>query len=293
MSSALDTTWEYQRKWSLAANRLKRSYHLWKLAVLALAVIGALLETLSAQIASQDIAVVLALMGAIALGLIPVIGIWKSGMAQLSSWVSARSISEELKAQVCVYLAQCGDYADDEARDDALVKARTRYLENADHSKVAAIDLPVTKPPAIKAAKKHGLDSYVELRLEKQIRYYERATARESRAVSRYRTAQFALAIAAAVLGVAGTVVDEVKLAAWVAVVTTFGASVAAALAAGRHEHLVLSYGSTARRLKDLRDTRDSGDDPSAFVGKCEAAISSQNEGWMAGFLKQPSKETH
>lgn len=120
MSSALDTTWEYQRKWSLAANRLKRSYHVWKLAVLALAVIGALLETLSAQIASQDMAVALALMGAIALGLIPVIGIWKSGMAQLSSWVSARSISEELKAQVCVYLAQCGDYADDEARDDAL-----------------------------------------------------------------------------------------------------------------------------------------------------------------------------
>ena len=212
-------------------------------------------------------------------------------MVHLSAWVSARSISEELKAQVCIYLAQCGDYADDKTRDGALVDARTRYLENADPSKVAAIDPPVTEPPAIRSAKTDGLDSYIEHRLEDQIGYYRGATTRESRSVSKYRGAQFTLAIAGAVLAAAGTVVVEVKLAAWVAVVTTFAASVAAALAAGRHEHLVITYGSTGRRLEDLRDRRKPSEDPRAFVAKCEAAISSQNEGWMAGFLKKPSKK--
>ena len=68
----------------------------------------------------------------------------------------------------------------------------------------------------------------------------------------------------------------------------------AAHIAAGRYEHLVLSFRVTAQRLDSLRnrwiDRYGDGEGPpeerTRFVESCEAAISVENQGWMAGYLR-------
>ena len=72
-------------------------------------------------------------------------------------------------------------------------------------------------------------------------------------------------------------------LAAWVPVATTAGTSLVAYIAASRYDHLIIEYLRTAQRLEDLRNGR--ADSPTAspdLIDACEAAISSENQGWMA-----------
>jgi hypothetical protein len=84
--------------------------------------------------------------------------------------------------------------------------------------------------------------------------------------------------------------------ALWVPVVTTVAAAVTTHIGAQRYEILIVSYDATARRLSTLRDQwlnakREAGKplDAEAFVLKCEQVISSENQGWMAGWLKSSS----
>jgi hypothetical protein len=69
-------------------------------------------------------------------------------------------------------------------------------------------------------------------------------------------------------------------LAAWVPVVTTIATSVTAA----RYDHLVIEYLRTAQRLQHLRQDHlaNPASNPAAFIDACEAAISVENQGWMA-----------
>ena len=76
------------------------------------------------------------------------------------------------------------------------------------------------------------------------------------------------------------------RAAAWVPVVTTVGASLVAYVAAARYDHMVIEYLRTAQRLEHLR--REYLDNPAgdaaAFIDACEAAISVENQAWMAGW---------
>lgn len=289
MSEVLDTTWKHQRRWSQAANRLKSSYEFWNRVVLGLAVAGAVLETLSTQFGDQILGKYLAGAGVVALALIPVFGQWKSSTENLRGWVGARSISEELKAQVYLYLSHCGDYSADD-RENRLVEARKALLEGADPTHVAGIEDDDKLVPAVEPVEVDAAASYIEKRVVDQIRYFRKSASREKRKAGWYRGIQFTLAAAAALIGAVGALLDNASVTAWVAVLTTIGASVAAALAAGRHDHLVISYESNADRLESIRDGRNSLPDLCAFVDQCEAAFSAQNESWMSQFLNKPAK---
>jgi hypothetical protein len=99
--------------------------------------------------------------------------------------------------------------------------------------------------------------------------------------------------IVAAVLGVMPKFFNNgEQFSAWVAVMTTIGVAITAHLAAGRFDDLVTTYLATADRLKSLRnqwlDARQHGvpQDTNEFIRQCEAAISVENQGWMAKFLQ-------
>ena len=69
-----------------------------------------------------------------------------------------------------------------------------------------------------------------------------------------------------------------------VPVVTTVATAVAAYIAAARYDHLVIGYLRTAQRLEHLRQEQLAGPAgaPAAFIDACEAAISVENQAWMA-----------
>ena len=69
------------------------------------------------------------------------------------------------------------------------------------------------------------------------------------------------------------------------------GTSVVAYIAAARYDHMVIEF--LAQRLDGLcRERRDHPDgDPAAFIDACEAAISVENQGWMASW-DSPGQDT-
>jgi hypothetical protein len=101
------------------------------------------------------------------------------------------------------------------------------------------------------------------------------------------------LGVTALVLAAVAAAFKADSLNAWVPVVTTIGTSVAAYIAAARYDHMVIEFLRTAQRLESLcHERRDKPDgDPAAFIDACEAAISVENQGWMARW-DSPEQDT-
>ena len=131
----------------------------------------------------------------------------------------------------------------------------------------------------------HDTGSYVDLRVSDQIRnYYDSKAAIYEGRVRRLRAAGDLLGVTAVVLAAVAAAFGVGALAAWVPVVTTIGTSAAVHIAAARYDHLVIEFLRTSQRLEHLcREFRDNpGQDPAAFIDACEAAISVENQAWMA-----------
>ena len=125
----------------------------------------------------------------------------------------------------------------------------------------------------------------VTVRVNDQIHnYYDKKAVIYERRVRRLRAAGDLLGVTAVVLAAVAAAFGVETLAAWVPVVTTIGTSVVAYTAAARYDHLVIEFLRTSQRLVGLcREFRDNpGQNPAAFVDACEAAISVENQGWMA-----------
>ena len=109
------------------------------------------------------------------------------------------------------------------------------------------------------------------------------------------RGAELTLAAAAVVLAATAGSLGVKGAAAWVPVITTVSAALAAHVAAARYEFLLVEYARTAAQLERLRDGRQSLADPGqaahaddGFVAQCERVISAQNEAWMAKLSSDP-----
>jgi hypothetical protein len=167
---------------------------------------------------------VLAVLAAVALARAPVLGREATHNA-VRHWTRLRSVSEALKTEVYMYLAGVGPYR---AED------RLRLLQ--DKVEKIAEGQPDLKPIASSVQaddrelpKVHDVASYIALRLNGQIHSYYRPKAIEyRRTVGRLRLAEVLLTAFAAVAGF----FPRAGLSAWVAVLTTIGAAVAAHAAA-------------------------------------------------------------
>ena len=121
VSRNLVSAWEYQRTWSLTANKLRKEISRWQGVILILAIAGAVLVTVGAQVSdtSELAGRVLSGLGAAALAASPVISRTKLGKDGVSNWIRARSASEGLKSEVYLYRAGADPYGDTH-RDTAL-----------------------------------------------------------------------------------------------------------------------------------------------------------------------------
>jgi hypothetical protein len=284
--------WKQQSVWSQTANRMKASIGRARSAALALTVGGAVLATLATLLpATQATAsAVLAITAAVAVGLVPVLRPWCTGPV-LRDWTRARSVSEALKSEIYLHLARAGDYRSEDRE--------RRLRDNADQAQQQAYDLlrySVDIQPVQRALPEvHDYASYLRVRVDGQIDGYYRPRARQlQKRLRQFRRVELALAVTGVVLGALAASLAEWGLSAWIAVVTTISAVVAAHVAATRYEYQLIEYLRTADELSRLR--RDAAATTSLaeldqHVVCCERIISVQNEGWMAKLSSAPDQE--
>ncbi|MET7297509.1 DUF4231 domain-containing protein [Embleya sp. NPDC005575] len=282
----LAQTWRAQRRWSLAASAAKASVQRWRLVRLVLGVSGAILATAGTQ-TDGDPGKVLSLIGALCVGLVPLVTSLRLQPARIEAWTRLRSVSEGLKSEVYLYLTSSDPYAGGEAERRAALSARRAFFED-DASELSA-ELPQLDPaadpppPAVS-----DVDSYVRERIDVQADgYYRDRVARMRRGLTRIRFAEFVLALTGMALAVVAGTADGARLGAWVPVVTTVSASVMLYGYGARYQENLISFARTAEQLRRLRDDRmarmplDPAEE-ARFVERCENVISIETQGWMA-----------
>jgi hypothetical protein len=197
----------------------------------------------------------------------------------VQDWTAARAASEALKAQVHVFLAGAAPYRDGSARrliDDAAETCR-RAAKVARHTVRVQGD-------GKELPKLSDVDSYFAVRVAGQIHGYYRPTAEAlALRLKRLRWAEIVLGAAGTVLFAVAGVFGSGSLTAWIGVITTVVAALAAHSAQAEYEYLMTEYDRTANRLQDLHSSRVAGSNEAddALVAACERVIFDQNEAWL------------
>ncbi|MGH3779110.1 MAG: DUF4231 domain-containing protein [Pseudonocardiaceae bacterium] len=289
----VEELWRQQSIWSQTANRMKASIGRARAAALTLTVGGAMLATLATRLPAGEAMAssVLAVAAAVGVGLVPVLRPRYGGRV-LRDWTRVRSVAEALKSEVYLYLAGAGDYRGED-RDSRLKVCTDQARQEAVDLLRHTVDIePVHR--TVPDVNDYG--SYLRVRVDGQVNGYYRPKARQLRArLRQYRRVELVLAAAGVVLGALAASFAEWGLSAWIAVVTTISASVAAHVGAARYEYQLIEYLRTADELSRLRRDAAATTSPAELdelVVRCERIISIQNEGWMAKLSSTPEEES-
>jgi hypothetical protein len=297
LQAIVESAWQDQVRWSMTASRLKSRLGLARVLTSVGGVTGALLDTIAAAIGENDPANIkslqapLAIIGAVILAASAYVLRTQLSQDRVQAWIRARSVSEALKEETYRFLVGATPYAggrDPKAFEENLEKLKSGA---ADFSReVAAIPEPAVKGRPVTPM---TVADYIDDRVNGQMNryYYPRAKWNSDRG-NLFRNVEFVLGALAVVIG-AVAASDFIRipiLGSMVAVVTTATAAVTAFLVAGRYDYQAISYFGTAERLKALKNgfvgTARTPEATSAFVDKCEQAISSENEAWLASWSK-------
>jgi conflict system pore-forming effector with SLATT domain/uncharacterized protein DUF4231 len=298
LKSIVESAWQDQARWSLTASRLKRRLGLWRAVGAIGGVTGAALATIAAALPDQgsgsELRLPLGAAGAVVLALTA--GILRTQVSQerIQAWIRTRSVSEAIKEEIYRFLVGATPYLG--GRDVALFENNLETSKAGDQGlnrEVAAVGAPSVSNRPLGL---FSVDDYITKRVNGQIDgyYYPKAKQNADRG-NLFRNAEFALGLLAAVLGaLAATEVIVPGLGFGVAIVTTATGAVTAYLAAGRYDYQAISYYGTADRLKALRNgfvgSPRTPEAISDFVDRCEQAISSENEAWLATWKKEEDK---
>ncbi len=298
-SNDLLTVWEEYRKAAKRSRSLKRLLNRSRITGLILVVGGAVLGVLAGQsVGKADISVmvpdILAVLSAVALAAAAFVSRHVLDSQYERQWVLARSQAEALKSEAYTYLVKVPPYDGDDR--DAILEEKTRgFLEESAH------------PVRLEPEEKHKrlpedwltMEDYMRDRVTDQIEHYYEPKALECQDIlKRLRMAAFLLGLTGAALGAVSTTTVTKWPAAWVAVIGTITAALAAFTFAGRYQYLITSYALTARRLTWLRNAwyRVSGDEKASkageFVRLFESAISVENSAWLAEWTKRTESQS-
>ena len=292
----LRSVWRHQRQWSQMASSLKQSIITWRTVALILAIVGAVFATLATQVdVTAPRGRTFSIVAAVALAIAPTVRAARLGEGAVRAWTRARSVSEALKAEAYLYLTRSTPYNDTE-RDARLLSRAEAIMGQAEdvRSRAPAVSDDGGDVPSVS-----DVASYIQQRVRRQIDdYYVPQAAKQERRLRLFRAIEFTLSLTGAALGAVAAAGGFASVGAWVAVATTIGGAITAHIAAARYEHLVISYGSTARQLRFLvarwqAQREHSKADADAFVRECEDVISRENESWMAAWSRdEPTTPT-
>lgn len=273
-NGTLELAWRRQRRWSKAANAAKTALGRWRLAALVLVLTGAVVGTAAARLG--DGGWWAAAVAVLTIGLSP----WVAGQAgkdRIRDATHLRAVSEGLKAEVFTCLALARPY-DGEDRLAVLDRRLEELAAGRDRLRlqVSAIpDEPRDLPEVGDTA------SYVDVRLDGQIKYYRESGTAEGRRALRCRRAQWVLAGVAGLFAAAAAVPVTHWAAAWIGVFTTAATAVTTHAAAARYESHVVAYEGAADELAALR-ARWADGRAADVVLDCERLLAAQNGAWLA-----------
>jgi hypothetical protein len=278
--SPLEYAWRLQRVWSRVAVTFKSGIDRARSVGLVLGVVGAVFGVLAVQIGGESgVERGLAVGAGVTVGLVPLV---RRGASQkaVREWTRARSVSEGLKSEVFAYLAGGSVYLNEE-RDRALgVRTGDIVGSVGDLAGATAGVRPDDRPlPAV-----NDVGSYIAERVDGQVEgYYRPKAAIYARRLVYLRRCEATLGAAGVVLAVLAGTGGVAVAGAWVAVVSTVAATVAAHAGAARYDHQVVEFERTAARLMHLRVSwRVEGWSPARLIDACEEVISIENQAWMA-----------
>ena len=298
MDSVLKNVWAQYRVWAATARAEKARLTSWRWYVLIFSISGAILGTLCHQSrgwvegnAGDQLQCALGVLSAIALGLAVFFTREILNPEQERRWVRSRSAAEALKAEAYLLIAQVSNY---DSLDPNQAFDRVEKIEKAVED-IQAEHIDARQKEEGLPDSPITVEEYIEIRVKDQVNNFYIPRAKEHAVIiKRARTISLSLGVLAIVLGGLGAFAPTAgRTAGWVAVISTITAAIAAYLYANRYQYLVISYEATARRLESLiARWRASGKtdadtaDRDQFIIKCEEAISVENNGWMAEWIK-------
>ena len=262
----LTWAWSQQRIWSQSANRLKQHIDQARLAALLLGIATAVLAVAADQVGglSMPAGRALSAAAAIAAGLATLLA--TTGQHRADQGLDPRPLRlRRAEDRNLRYLGggtayPCPDPATPPrprpprsrpGRDQRLGAATRGIVEAVSGLQRHTLGIePDTKVlPGVR-----DVGSYITLRVDDQIHnYYDKKAAAYEARVRHLRTMGDLLGITAVVLAAVAAAFQVDRAAAWVPVVTTVGASLAAYVAAARYDYMVIEYLRTAQRLEHLR----------------------------------------
>lgn len=300
---ALAETWRKYRGWAARARAVRRGLDRWRLWVLALTVLGAVLATLAVQLQAwfpgdqgslAALARGLSAASAVAMAAAAYAGRSLLDPATERQWVRTRSLAESCKSEAYRFAAGVQPYQGNEAGAKLLGKLQQLLASGAD---VPAEEVESTDVASGMPACPLPVEAYVAERVRGQLDgyYRPRAAACERRA-SWCATCVQGLAAVAAVLGAIGAIYAGSGVEAWVASLGTVAAAVGAYGLGQRYQRLAVTYRITADRLavrlalwELARQGRGDPAGDAALVLDAEAIMAAENEAWLADFFKEPN----
>jgi hypothetical protein len=289
----LDELWREQSVWSRTANRMKARIERARLGALLIVVAVALCATGATALHGSAPVLGKVLAGAAALGsaVLPLLRPAWSGV-RLKDWTRARSVSEALKADVYLWLAGAGPFADDphavvlRERTDRLRRDAADLLSQCTGVDPAERDLPAV----------HDLPSFFAVRVRGQYEdYYRAKVAFIAGRIRRFRLIEIGLGVLGAALGAAAAAFGA-SFAGWIAVLATAGTALSAHVAATRYEFQHIEFSRTAEELRQIGAAAAvdgiGADELKVLAVRAERVISVENQGWMAKLAEDPPAQT-
>lgn len=291
--SALEYIWGQYRVWAATSRVSKEKLSRWRRIVLALGIAGAVVGVLGAQqwIPWDRLWPPLPkALGVASAALLALAAYFSKEILDLDCegrWLRARAVAEAFKREAYLLLTRTPPYDGDISLTHVGETIGPKLPEDMEYERLT----PEQKRESLPSSAL-SVDDYVRDRVEGQINNYYEPRAEANRAVARkIKNVTRALGALAVILGILGFV--WVGIPAFVAVITTVSAALAAYLYAGRYQYLAVSYTATARKLEGLRvawqvsgKTDADAAERNKFILGCEEVIAAENGAWMAEWTK-------
>lgn len=296
-SEMLARLWQEQAGWSSTAGKLKSNYRSWNSPIVGIGLAGVVLSTVSPQVKvwlsdHTSLASLFTGAGPFMVAIAAVASTEYLRFNKEKSWITARKVSEALKAEGFLYAAGAPPYGD-KAQAPKLLGAKMQAIlteELAEDIQEPAKGESRTSYPQAPL----DLDGYVKQRVVDQVEYHRREGSINRTKLHRWRYVGLVLAIGAAGLGALATF-TALDANVWVAAIAAVAATVTSIIHSNRYEFLAATYATTARLLKARQTDWTSGivkteEEKQRFILDCEAILATQNRLWTAEMTKKLSE---
>jgi hypothetical protein len=288
--SALEELWRKYRTQAATSRRLKREQGQWRRVLLGASVIALIAapvaKTLEAQ-GHKDAANIWSVVATLLFALTAFLNKDVLGDESQKPWVRARQAAEGIKGLSFAFLMGVSPLESPQGVEPALARAgeiasKAQQTPDGVSDEEAKKDLP---PVPLTA------DAYREVRLEDQIRFYEKSAADERAIDARIGKISWALSAIIVLFGAAGGLITKGVKDIWAPALAAATATLTTQMARARHRYLIDSYSATAEKLRNVKVIYKATGSPAEvdkMVTLVEQILANENAGWVQQMLLKP-----